>query len=181
MGGADPDFQTAKVLKILADVISAKSISAKIQVIVGPAFSHREELQEISKNIAQSELIFSPSNMADIFLNSDLIISAAGSTCHEIAAMRVPMAVLSLTSDQEILGQALEKSEVCFYLGHFNNASDSQLNEKISSFIFDKVSHQKQILNQTKMIDAKGGQRLCEQFEKIMISYLKQKNSFEIK
>jgi spore coat polysaccharide biosynthesis predicted glycosyltransferase SpsG len=69
----------------------------EVRLVVGPLCSEREALRrELEAGSGQSELLASVGDMSEPMAWADLAITAAGSTCWELAFMGVPMITLTV-------------------------------------------------------------------------------------
>jgi UDP-2,4-diacetamido-2,4,6-trideoxy-beta-L-altropyranose hydrolase len=108
MGGADPDNVTQKVIGALSQ-LNIPDLHAKI--IVGPANPHIERLrQALSSSTINCELINSVQDMPGLMDWADFAITAAGSTCWELAVLRVPFMTVILAENQEQVAQKLTQT-----------------------------------------------------------------------
>ena len=107
MGGSDPDNVTLKVLQILDD-LNIKNLVVK--VLLGPSNPHFNKLKEAIAQIkTECELIRSVKDMPTLIRWADFAITAAGSTCWELAALRVPFVTVVLAENQINIATQLEK------------------------------------------------------------------------
>lgn len=107
MGGSDPDNATRSVIDAL-EKTGASGLN--IKVLVGPANIHLESLREaVIKGEGNYELVRSVQDMPALIAWADFAVSAAGSTCWELAVLGIPFATLILVDNQEKLARQLEK------------------------------------------------------------------------
>ena len=107
MGGSDPDNSTLRVLDVLTQLNMSDLC---VKVIVGPSNPHYSSLQQfIASSGLDIELISSVRDMPALMKWADFAISAAGSTCWELAALKVPFITLILAENQEKVALKLEK------------------------------------------------------------------------
>ena len=85
MGGSDITNLTSNIVKSL---LSIENI--KISIIVGPFFSHHQELKNIIKSNQNITLNVSPSKIWKLFSKADVAISNGGNTLFELACMGIP-------------------------------------------------------------------------------------------
>lgn len=115
MGGADPDNVTAKVIAALQAM--ARS-DLEVVIIVGPLNPHRQALAERVRHAGlKVEVLTAVTDMVPHLRWADLAISAAGSTCWELAALGVPMVVTVLADNQERLAASLAAQGAAVNLG----------------------------------------------------------------
>jgi UDP-2,4-diacetamido-2,4,6-trideoxy-beta-L-altropyranose hydrolase len=97
MGGSDPN----NLLLPLLVELQAQSFDAPICVITGSAYQQLDKLQTfIEAGDLKFEHIHNCQNMADIFKQSKLVISAAGGTQFELLACQTPSLLLVVADNQ---------------------------------------------------------------------------------
>lgn len=164
MGGADPDQEGRRILRVISQHLALSKRLHKITFVVGPAFSQIEELKKTASLLPQVELVFSPPNLCPIFDAADIVVSAAGSTCHELAYRGVPSALISLSSDQVLLAKAMAKKQAAVWLGHFTELSDASLAQGLLSFVEDQEKYPELSQKAQALIDGKGAERVRDVF-----------------
>lgn len=109
MGGADPDNVTRRVIKALSQL---EIPDLHIKTIVGPANPHIESLKkEVELSTFDLQLLTEVKDMPGLMHWADFAISAAGSTCWELAVTGVPFITVILAENQEQVAQVLEKTK----------------------------------------------------------------------
>jgi UDP-2,4-diacetamido-2,4,6-trideoxy-beta-L-altropyranose hydrolase len=109
MGGADPDNVTLKVVKALGQLDIP---DLQVKVVVGSANPHMESLKLFASSATiNCQLSNSVRDMPGLMHWADFAISAAGSTCWELAVMGVPFITVILAENQEQVAQVLEKTK----------------------------------------------------------------------
>ena len=99
LGGADPDNVTLKVIEALK-LLDDQDI--KIKIIVGPANPHQETLRKaIASAYLEAEILINPFNMPALMEWADVAISGAGSSCWELAFMRLPSTIVTMAPNQD--------------------------------------------------------------------------------
>lgn len=115
LGGSDPDNITMTVLTALKH-LDLKRIEAK--VVVGGSNPHLDLLKSVCDCLGESVSLHS--NVADIsniMAQSDLAISAGGSTCWELAFMGIPSLLIILAENQKLIAETLDNSNIGINLG----------------------------------------------------------------
>jgi UDP-2,4-diacetamido-2,4,6-trideoxy-beta-L-altropyranose hydrolase len=155
-GGTDPENLTLTTLKLLQD----RSDIDKINVIVSSSAKHVNEVSgfcEINNNV---NLYISPSNIAELMLNSTLSIGAAGTTSWERCAMGLPAVVVIQADNQRQIAKELEKVGVVSVLEV--NEMLASLNDEIEKWLVndgDRLEVVKLCLN---ICDGNGVSRLVD-------------------
>jgi len=136
-----------------------------INVIVGPTFPYRDELNELlSKTKRHFDVSFAPSNLIEIMKNADMAITAAGTVLYELASLGIPSIAVPIvtpnTSHQEDIASNFERHGACINLGR--SPSDELLLEKTTMLIKDKSSRKRLSNNARALVDGKGLERALE-------------------
>ncbi len=96
-GGSDPLNLTGKVSEILHHALP----DTIIKVIAGPANTHTNDLKALEKQLQNMRLYVSPPNIAEALAGSYLVVTAAGGSIGEVAAMALPALVLVVYDNQK--------------------------------------------------------------------------------
>jgi UDP-2,4-diacetamido-2,4,6-trideoxy-beta-L-altropyranose hydrolase len=104
-GGSDPLNLTQFVLEAF-DGIKEKDLH--VTVVVGGGNPHLSKLQELAAAARfPVQLITDASDMGAIMAETDIAISAAGSTCWEMCFMGLPAIIIDVAPNQTALAQSL--------------------------------------------------------------------------
>lgn len=125
MGGADPDNATLKVfeaIKLLNDP------DLDVKIIIGPSNPNIEIIKR-SMLHAQCPMrcVENATHMPDLMAWADLAITAAGSTCWELAFMGVPFGAIVLAENQAQVASALKLAGVSRTLDTDDSMSVSEI------------------------------------------------------
>lgn len=113
LGGADPGNATGSIVELLAN--AKRPITVKI--VVGPMNRHAAELERMARAGTQIEVQESPDDLRPLFAWADVAITAAGSTCWELARFGVPMLVTTTADNQRGNAVALARLGAAIDLG----------------------------------------------------------------
>lgn len=95
-GGSDPTGLTGSV----AERLHAALPGVRIRAIAGPANRHVPELQALARRLERMELLVGPPSMAEALSGSALIVTAAGGSVNELAALGVPALAMVVYDNQ---------------------------------------------------------------------------------
>lgn len=158
MGGADPDNVSGRVADALLAVDRA---DLAVKIVVGPLNPHRADLSaRLAGAPFMVELLDPVSEMAPLMQWADLAISAAGSTCWELAAMGVPMLVTVLADNQERLAASLADNGVAVNLGWFYSWPPGQAAGVIGTLLENQEKRRQMGGRGQSLVDCRGCQRL---------------------
>lgn len=169
MGGGDPYLQTERLAKIAGEFPFLK----EIQLVLGPLSQPTPTLQKIIASDSRFKLFQAPQNFAELLSQADFVISAGGSTVHELLFLKIPFAALILSSDQATVLQALESSGFKGNLGNYKLSSDEEISMILESLLKTPVT-----LLSTQ-IDGQGSKRLKDKVLEIHHHYFQDKFSTE--
>lgn len=158
MGGSDPQNVTAGVVKAL-HISSLESIEATI--LVGGSNPHFPELQRMaSQSDFPLQLHRDALNVAELMCCADLAISAAGSTCWELAFLGVPALLLDLAENQVWLAQQLHQRNCAIHVGN-SHASAEELAQALRSLAGSQGLRETLSLRSRGLVDGDGARRVA--------------------
>jgi len=158
MGGSDPDNVTLKVIQAL-NLINDSDFEVKF--VVGPVNPNLESIRkELSKSNFVYTILSNVKNMPELMAWADMAISAAGSTCWELAFMDLPILMFILAKNQEDAAMGLDKHKVGINLGWHDKISDVQISSTILHLLTDNNLYCKISENGKALIDGKGADRI---------------------
>jgi UDP-2,4-diacetamido-2,4,6-trideoxy-beta-L-altropyranose hydrolase len=165
LGGTDPDNFLLSVLHSLEDITKDNEILA----VVGPFNPHGIELQAFQKTTKMRlNLIQSPPNMAELYLQADLAISAGGSSCYELAYFGIPNLMITVADNQISIAHEMDKQRIGIYLGEKHDLQQDFLKDKIKEFLKNQSLRNHMSENGQKLVDGKGKRRIVDHMEKML-------------
>lgn len=162
LGGADPGNILFMILDGL-NLLDNRGIETKIAV--GPAYLHFENLRKrIKRNrtIASTLQIVRNADMPNLMIWADVALSAGGSTCWELAFMRLPFLVLILADNQERIALGLEKNQIALNCGWFHTLSAEDIAERLEWLIDDSESRTEYSARGRYLVDGLGAERIVK-------------------
>mgnify|MGYP000369959381 FL=1 len=163
LGGVDQFNHTASILIELNDFPLPADI--KIVVVLGATCPNIASVKAAAVNSPfEVEVKVGVSNMAELMLNSDLAIGAAGSTTWERFALGLPSILVSIASNQDAALEALTAN------GHIYSINLSHLGSGLKTFFEtgNTSNKLKSLSNQCrKLCDANGVQTMAKEIEAI--------------
>lgn len=115
MGGSDPDNVTLQVIKALGRFDSS---DLYVKILIGSSNPHMESLRmAISGLDCRVEFLTATDDMPSLIQWADFAISAAGSTCWELALLGVPFATVILADNQKEVALKLQNEAGVSCLG----------------------------------------------------------------
>ena len=156
MGGSDPENITEKVMRALT------TTDVDLKVVIGGGNLKSDELIDLAGISSKIEIEQSPDNMVPLMQWADIAISAAGSTCWELAYMGVPAIVIPCSIDQRSIAQGLAELGIAVSLGWHANLSEEAIRDAASGMLPDQAGRARMSERGRKLIDGRGAARVVE-------------------
>lgn len=133
-GGSDPANHTRKALEAIK-LIDSPDIS--VDVVVGAANPHRNEIESLCHEMPCVEYHCQVSNMAELIAAADIAVGAGGATTWERCALGLPALTVVFADNQLQTTLDLEQIGVTEFLGWADKITASDLAEAIERLIKD--------------------------------------------
>lgn len=156
-GGGDVDNETAKALRGLA-LLDRNDLT--IDVVVGSANPHREEVRALCAILANANFHWQIGNMAELMARADLAIGAGGSATWERCCVGLPALTAILADNQLELTEVAADSGVLLNLGWAQQLTAENYAETIAAL--DAVELQKMSLSAWELVDGLGAAKVSE-------------------
>ncbi len=115
MGGSDERNVTASVIKGLC--LSTIG-DLQVTVLVGGSNPHLHELQAmVAGSTLNMQLLKDVSNVGELMAESDIAISAAGTTCWELCLLGLPSMLIDIADNQTAVAQELHQRGCAIHIG----------------------------------------------------------------
>ena len=158
LGGSDPDNVTLNVIRALRRLEITR---LQIRVVAGPANPHIEELRDAAAAFpGRLELLSAVSDMAPLMAWADLAITAAGSTCWELACLGLPAVSLVIAENQRGIAEELGAAGVVFNLGWHAEVSAERLANAVDGLLFSSFRRLRMSQKGRALVDGKGAERV---------------------
>jgi len=136
LGGADPDNVTLKVIQALNRIDDPE---LEVKVVVGPANPNINSLKMALAHPAFNiHFLYDVSDMPGLMAWADLAVSAAGSTCWEMAFMGLPNCMVILADNQISVAEMLHTQEVSVNMGWAKSIELTSILQIVSDLMQDK-------------------------------------------
>ena len=161
LGGMAYDTLTIKILRLLKKIIDD---NVQIIVIIGPLNRVKSTLKSEVNRLSDSNFrfLFSPRTMLDLYLESDIAISAGGSSCYELSYFGIPNIIITIASNQLNIAKELDKENVSINLGGKEEFSSNIFKENILKLIDDNSLRKKMVENGKRLVDGNGKKRIVD-------------------
>ena len=165
LGGADPTNATLPVLGALARLSDAAAKDAvphwEAKIVLGPANPHldslREKLRRTSGNV---QLLTDVDDMAELMAWADVAVTAAGTTCWELARMQLPAVALVVADNQEPIARRLAEMGAVTRPEHSGQDIEERIAEALSALCHDPDRRAKQSEVGRRLVDGRGAGRV---------------------
>ena len=152
-GGADPGELTGRCTAMLHDSLPG----AEIRVIAGPANIHVAALAALEKRLQNMRLYRSPPNLGEVLAGSELVITAAGGSVGEVAALGLPAQVLVVYDNQ------VAALEACpFPVIDCRQGLPGDLGARVATLLDDAGKRAAIAAAAQRLVDGKGTARIIE-------------------
>jgi spore coat polysaccharide biosynthesis predicted glycosyltransferase SpsG len=156
LGGADPDNRTRTILEAIAPIEELTTIA-----VVGPNNPRATELEQLARRLGGRITIRrNPPDMPQLMAWADLAISAAGSTCWELAFMGTPMLLVVLAENQRPNATCLDKLGVAGNLGWHGELSEDNAGVAIMHTLDDPALRASMSQKGSALVDGLGSARV---------------------
>jgi spore coat polysaccharide biosynthesis predicted glycosyltransferase SpsG len=136
-GGSDPQKLTLKALSALTP-LAERLPDLEVTAVLGPAFSHREELDSLLKRLSfRPHVLSRVEHMADILVEADLVLCSGGMTVFEIAALGRPGLVLCQNAKEQARMERFARGGSVVHLGLGTEASEDSIRETAQELLGD--------------------------------------------
>jgi len=162
MGGSDPPNATARLLQILAGF---RDWPLHIRVIVGPANPHVAAIRSAAtavEGLHRVELLADPPDMGAVFAAADIVISAAGTGCQELAAMGIPAALIVVADNQRAGATAMATAGQALLLGEAGTLDPGQVLADLRPVLARRGLRARLAAAATRAFDGGGAGRVAE-------------------
>lgn len=160
-GGSDPVNATGFVLEALKHVPHKFE---QITTVIGPANPRYPEIEELARRHPQPVLIeYNTSDMPQLMAETDLAITAAGSTSWELASLGVPMMLCAVADNQVDIMHSLAESGAARALGRFERLRPETLLKELKELIHNKDVRESMGNNGRRLVDGHGATRLVNE------------------
>jgi UDP-2,4-diacetamido-2,4,6-trideoxy-beta-L-altropyranose hydrolase len=167
LGGNDVLNLTPKVLRALQSSSAAIHIQ-NIHVVIGPQFGNILEIEEAARPLAGCILHRQVMNLAPLFAQADLAITAGGVTAYEAISLGIPVITVLQAENQIKAANALAGKQAVYNMGMGTDLNETNLRRAIDQLCNDAILRQKMHMNGKGLIDGQGASRCAEEIIKLI-------------
>jgi UDP-2,4-diacetamido-2,4,6-trideoxy-beta-L-altropyranose hydrolase len=162
LGFGEDHGMTASVLHAIEDI---KISGFEVRVVVGAANPRFREILDAAERWKPNlEVLTNVADMAPLMAWADAAVSAAGSTCWELAFMGLPCVVVTLADNQAGIAKALEASGCGLDAGGPGRGKglNPNLKDMLTGLLLDPSRRAAMSAAGRVMIDGRGAKRVVE-------------------
>jgi UDP-2,4-diacetamido-2,4,6-trideoxy-beta-L-altropyranose hydrolase len=169
MGGSDPENVTLKIIQAL-ELIPAADM--EIKIIVGAANPHLGRLKEVSSSLnCLVQVLTNVRNMPELMEWAEVAVSAAGSSCWELAFMKVPTVTVVLADNQCLVAEHLGRLGVTVNLGFHSQLTPQEIAKELSRVLCSGTLRAEMSFLAQKLVDGQGVSRLLRHMDERTLSF----------
>ena len=162
-GGSD-SFNLAG--QLLMEAMKYDALKEKeYHVVSGSLNPHIGELQALAQKHGNIHIHCNVTNMAELMAESEVALSAGGSTLYELCAMGVPVIAFSFAENQERLVQTFVKRGIAQYGGNYRTDGNKMIQNTIAgleTLLEDENLRTEYRKKARTLVDGKGADRIAE-------------------
>jgi len=162
-GGSD-SFNLAG--QLLMEAMKYDALKEKeYHVVSGSLNPHIGELQALAEKHENIHIHCNVTNMAELMAESEVALSAGGSTLYELCAMGVPVIAFSFAENQERLVQTFVKRGIAQYGGNYRTDGNKMIQNTIAGLetLLENENLRAEYRKKARtLVDGKGADRIAE-------------------
>lgn len=159
MGGADPGNATLRVMDALSS-LDLPGLEAR--VVVGGSNPHLAAIRQAARHCGPwLELVENATGMPDLMAWADVAVSAAGTTCWELAFMQLPALLLALAENQRPNAQEMGRLGAAVSLGWHADVTPAAITAALDSLLADAAARGSMARAGAGLVDGRGAERVA--------------------
>jgi UDP-2,4-diacetamido-2,4,6-trideoxy-beta-L-altropyranose hydrolase len=163
LGGADPGNVSLMVLEALQRLSRNHLADLEVRVVVGPANPHLAALMgELTTLPFVCNLVSASNDIPTLMTWADVAISAAGSTCWELAYLGVPFGTIVVADNQKQVADELATAGVAVHFGRARELTSEKLAAPIASLMANPDQRRMMVEHGRGLVDGQGATRVVE-------------------
>lgn len=151
--------------QILLRSLALQETAALEYCVVSGAYNvHLEELKSLERQYPNVKIYSNVSNMRDLMEDSDIAVTAGGSTMYELCAVGVPMVCFSFVDNQERIVEGFVKKGLVSFGGNYllqGGAMAAEAAENIALLAGDRALREEYSRRLKAVTDGRGAERIA--------------------
>ncbi len=166
LGGGDSNNVTLKVIRAL-QLMDMPDLEAT--VVIGGSNPYYGELKAAITSTSWIQLVCNVTNMPELMAWADVAISAAGSTCWELALMGLPSLLIVLAENQRPIATGMAEDQAAVNLGEHFALTATQIAAALTK-VLNQAARRHILAQQSRaLIDSHGSQRVVDWMQQRLI------------
>ena len=150
------------VTERLFDALDGAPGVETITVILGAANTHRERVQRrLHRATTPARLHVDPPQLVGLMRGAALAVTAAGSTCWELACLGVPMVTVVAAANQVSVDRTLREAGASAGAGALDDTLDARLRETVVALMADDARRCRMAERGRSLVDGYGAARVA--------------------
>jgi UDP-2,4-diacetamido-2,4,6-trideoxy-beta-L-altropyranose hydrolase len=161
-GGGDAGNITQRAMEWLATMDGPRH---RFTMVVGVANPHLNSLKALLSRVCARhdfELAVNPPNLPELMNRADLAVSAAGSTCWELACLGVPTVLIVAAPNQQRIADHMHEAGAAVSLGLAAEAFSGHGLIRIRELLAGATERERLGQTARRLVDGLGGRRVTE-------------------
>ena len=161
LGGSDATGTTQQMLSWLSKAGLGALPPMHVKVVLGPAFQSIDEVRDLASlpSAHHVEIVTGISDLSGLCEWADLVITAAGVTCLEVACVGVPMLAVCLADNQRKTAEGVVQRGMALNLGEHNVLTEETFLQSVAALRRDAGARRSMVRAQHIIVDGRGPQR----------------------
>lgn len=159
LGGGDADDVTTRILAGLELALDGRAPRPEVEVVVGALNPHLARLRPLAER-AGFTLSHDVRDMAGTMARADLALTAAGSTCWELAYLGLPALVVSLADNQRPLAREVDRRGTAIDLGWHGELGTEEIARRTRQLLDDPERRLAMTRQGRAWVDGRGAERV---------------------
>ncbi|MGC8669233.1 MAG: UDP-2,4-diacetamido-2,4,6-trideoxy-beta-L-altropyranose hydrolase [Chthonomonadales bacterium] len=162
MGGSDPNGVTLNVLKA-CDHLARLHGNPFIRVVIGHSNPRKAEVLSMAGSLGlHAEVLVAVEDMGSLMNWAHLAVTAGGSTCWELAAVGVPMVILTTAPNQTPVAEGLHRAGAGLHMGDASAVHAEDLTCVLATLIRDAERRGEMGCRGRRLVDGLGASRVAD-------------------
>lgn len=139
-------------------------------LVAGQFNPHYGTLQQMERKYENVHLHSNVTNMAELMMGADIVLTAGGSTIYELASLGVPFICFSCAENQEPLTEYIDTHKIAGFAGAFHKNAEAAVERVFSLFwnlASDKALREQYQRSEKGLVDGHGAERLASALAEI--------------
>ena len=151
------------VTERLFDALDGAPGVETITVILGAANTHRERVQRrLHRAATPARLHVDPPQLVGLMRGAALAVTAAGSTCWELACLGVPMVTVVAAANQVSVDRTLREAGASAGASALDDTLDARLRETVVALMADDARRRRMAESGRNLVDGLGAIRVAQ-------------------